>query len=200
LQNMGKLDIDHPEILLEIAELLQLNPSWFVKTTMDLYAEEVIEELREEQQAEINTAMESLGLDKNFSSQPEKTVLLEYTTADNIRALIGNTAGIWNHPKYSGHNSKIDCYIAENGRAIAHEHNLKRQSLWVQSNELQYKHLDIKCTEHPSHIHGGLGKYPELNQPNLVRFYPKNIGQVKQILDAVIDAEPVCKDQSDTVA
>lgn len=184
--------LDSPGILMNLARLLKWNPSWFVKTAMDIKAKEDAEDFLYQQRAKIEDTLNTLGLSKDFSDQPEMVDPSTLATAGSIRALIGNTPGIRRHPKDKGGNAKIDAYVAENGRAIAHEYNLKQQSLWVEAKNLNDQSFSLKPTIHPANRHSGLGKYPELAQPRrLLKFRPETVAEANEILEAVMNAAPV---------
>jgi hypothetical protein len=182
-----------PEACINLANLLNLDPGWFVLTATKLAGEAFAAELVREIEANARKVLSEMGLPDSWSSEPPIDPE-EIPTADKIRTLLTSQYDIAYHPKFKKGNAKIEAYLLENGRAIAHEYNLRNQALWVRTDGLdkdqstallEMIHSDERTP------HSGLTKYPELAEGHLMKFLPRSMAQVAIILEVVMNAAPI---------
>ncbi len=106
------------------------------------------------------------------------------------------------HPAIpKGPNQYMDRYLLPTGKAIAHEHGLKSvQHIWVRAKDLPYVNLgEIPSKWYSSSQlsqrmpnggirygrHSGLKTVPELRDADLIRFSPRDDGDLLRILNAM---------------
>lgn len=181
-----------PSICINLAKLLDIDPIWFVKTATKLAAENLAERLVQNAVKNANQVLNEKGLSSDAVSQtpvaPE-----EIATAGTIRQLLVNTPGLSQHPKFKKGNTKIEAYLLDNERAIAHEYNLRNQALWVRSDGISDELLEINH-ETDRALHSGLLKYPELAKGHLFKFFPRSMAEVVKIVEAILSAEQISHD------
>jgi hypothetical protein len=189
-------DVFQPVVLANLARLLNLNPSWFVITATKLTVEALTKHLQQEVEQSARQALADMGLPDEWSSanpvDPD-----EIPTADKIRQTLTSTPGLAYHPKFKKGNAKIEAYMTESGRTIAHEYNLRNQALWIRMEGLDKE--DGKALLDMPHslgrgTHSGLAKYPELADGRLGTFHPRSMAQVTQIVNAIMTAQPLANE------
>ncbi len=182
-----------PVACTNLAKLLKLDPSWFVITATKVTAEALAKHFMQSMEESARKALVDMGLPDCWSSAPPVDPE-EIPTADKIRQTLVSTPGLAYHPKFKKGNAKMEAYVLENGRAIAHEYNLRNQALWIRMEDLDTEVgkelLNIRHSPE-SGMHSGLAKYPELAQGHLVKFFPRSMAQVAQIVHAAMKALPL---------
>lgn len=186
-----------PKRLVALAERLQWNPAWFAKTMMGFAMAHELAEKERQLKAQMADAIETLGYSMQLSDSAKPTDPSALATAENIRACLSAYPRISRHLKDKGGNAKMDVYTASNQRVIAHEHNLKTQSLWVEASGIHPATTGLSYSEVKGPAHSGLAKYPELAGKPLLRFFPNTVAEVHAVLDAVIEARSLAFDQDD---
>lgn len=185
-----------PVVCANVARLLNLNPSWFVITATKLTAEALASHLVQDVEKKAREALVDMGLPDEWSTvspvDPD-----EIPTAEKIRQTLTTTPGLAYHPKFKKGNAKIEAYVTESGRTIAHEYNLRNQALWIRMEGLD-KDVGKALLDMPhslgSGTHSGLAKYPELTDGRLGKFSPRSMAQVTQIVNAVLTAQPLANE------
>ena len=182
-----------PVVCANLAKLLKLDPSWFVITATKLTAEAIAKYYVNEMEEAARKALTDLGLPNRWSSEPPVDPE-DIPTADKIRQALTAAPGLAYHPKFKKGNAKIEAYIGENGRAIAHEYNLRTQSLWIRMEGLDAEASQVLLNmpySMESGMHSGLSKYPELATGRLGRFSPRSMAQMALLIEVVTNAQPL---------
>ncbi len=187
--------ISDPKRLVALAERLQWNPAWLAKTMMSFAMAYELAERESQLKDQMADAIEALGYSMRLSDSAKLTDPSELATAENIRACLSIYPGVSRHLKDKGGNAKVDVYTARNQRVIAHEHNLKTQSLWVETAGIHPATMGCTYSETNGASHSGFAKYPELAGKCLLRFHPSTIADVRTVLDAVIEARSLAFDE-----
>lgn len=195
------LDLLKPKVCANLAKMLKLDPSWFVLKAINITSQAFAERLVQARESDAHKALEAMGLPHYFSTDkpvdPD-----EIPTAEKIRQVLESHSNLSYHPKFKKGNAKIEAYLADNGRSIAHEYNLRNQAVWLcldgisteVINNLIYIRHTPDCEKH-----SGLNKYPEFSQGHLTKFYPRSMAEVMQIAEAITKAQPVNKSESEEV-
>lgn len=178
-----------PSACINLAKLLDINPIWFAETATKLAAEHLAERLVQDAAFSTNRALNERGLSTDSVFQPTFAPE-EIATADAVRQLLTATPGMSKHPKFKKGNKKIGVYFLDSGRSIAREYNLRKQALWSRQEGLRKELRKIDQKSDPV-LHSGLKKYPDLMQGKLIKFFPRSMGEVEQVVEAILSAEPI---------
>ncbi len=168
-----------------LATLLRISPRWLAEQGFN-----VINKSRNQR------LMSELPTNDDFVSMLEQQQTINSpcstpATEENITMMINAQEWIKPHPLQRGKaNSKMNGYLSDSGTTFTHEHNLKKQYIWLLKSQAEA--INCKKKYYPKNqlnLHGqygrhsGLKKYDALAFEDLYRLEIKTSGELKEVLE-----------------